>query len=81
MGMQARFCLPYQTNLNRAQDVLVDRGQHLMQLSVMVTCEQVDSASSSTHLQSIVGDGASGEPGKYILDTPGVTVCDTPSVL
>jgi hypothetical protein len=31
VGMQARFCLSFQTNPNRAQDVPVDQGQHLMQ--------------------------------------------------
>jgi hypothetical protein len=31
MGMQARFCLSFQTNPNWVQDVPVDRGQCLIQ--------------------------------------------------
>jgi hypothetical protein len=31
MGMRVRFCLSFQTNLNQVQDVLMDRGQRLMQ--------------------------------------------------
>jgi hypothetical protein len=31
MGMRARFCLSFQTNLNWVQDILVDRSRHLMQ--------------------------------------------------
>jgi hypothetical protein len=31
MGKWVRFYLSFQTNPNRAQDFLVDRGQHLVQ--------------------------------------------------
>jgi hypothetical protein len=43
-------------------------------LSVMVTYEHVDFASSSTRLQLIGRGGAPGEPGKYSPDTPELTV-------
>jgi hypothetical protein len=45
---------------------------------VAATCEHTDSASSSTRLQLIGGGGDSGEPGKYNLDTPGLTVLEDP---
>jgi hypothetical protein len=47
-------------------------------LSVAVTYEHVDFASSSSRIQLIGGGGAPGEPGKYSLDTHGHMVLEDP---
>jgi hypothetical protein len=47
-------------------------------ISMAVTCEHADSASSPTRLQLMGGGGEPREPGKYNLDIPRPTVLEDP---
>jgi hypothetical protein len=71
IGMRARFCLTFQTNPNQAQDVLVDRGQCLVQQPLHGRDMRTRRLCLIPHPSPIDGqDGEPGEFGKYSPNNP-----------
>jgi hypothetical protein len=79
IGMRTRFCLSFQTNLNQAQYVLVDRCQRLVQQPLHGGGMQTRRLCLIRHLPPV--DGRGGEPGgpdKYNSDILEPTTLEDP---
>jgi hypothetical protein len=77
--MRARFCSLFRlTRIGRRMFWSTEASISCNNVSVVVTCEYVDSATSSTHLQLISEGGKLGEPGWYSLDTLGLAAPEDP---
>jgi hypothetical protein len=77
--IRAGFCLFVQTNSNRAHDVLVDRGHHLVQQPLHSGDLRIHRLYLVPHTSPI--DGRGGEPGelsKYTPDIPGPMTLEDP---